>query len=140
MTCFQLLPQERLTHWRDFRHSLVHQSNAIQLSETAAYWAQAPLNPKLIDLDNVWPNTWTMLVTNNFCRHSVAICIESTLRLAGWSSQRLTLRLIDDVTPLLILVADETTLNYAWGTVHTGPISQPILRQWQFVEHDYRII
>jgi hypothetical protein len=140
MSCFDLSPQARLSHWRDFRQSLVDQPSTTQLDETAAYWAQAPLNPKPIDLNGLWPNTWSMLVSNNYCRHSVAICLESTLRLAGWSSERLTLQLIDDVTPLLVLVADDVILNYAWGTVYYGRINQPIRRQWRYVERDYRPI
>jgi len=141
MSCFQLSPQGRLTHWRDFRHGIVDQPRDTQLKATAAYWAQAPLDPKVFDLDGPWPNTWTMLETNNFCRHSLAICIESTLRLVGWSNKRLVLRLINDSTPLLVLVADETlTLNYAWGAVHSGIITRPVLRQWQFDERDYHVI
>lgn len=141
MSHFQLSPQARLANWRDFRLSIVNQPDDIQLHQTAAYWAQAPLNPKSFNLDCPWPSTWSMLETNNFCRHSLAICIESTLRLVGWSTKHLTLRLINDSVPLLVVAADEThTLNYAWGTVHSGIITRPILRQWQFVDRDYREI
>jgi hypothetical protein len=138
MNSFLLAPQIRLTAWRAFRHTIANETEQTQLQMVADFWSQAPLNPIAFAIDDPWPTTWEMLMTNNFCRQSLALGMESTLRLAGWPSDRLLLKMINDsTTSLLILVVDEQwMLNYAWGKV-VPVVPHPILRQWRFVSRDY---
>jgi hypothetical protein len=141
MNPFMLAPQARLAAWREFRHAIGAYDEAAQLQAVADFWSQAPLSPTLFAIDDPWPTTWEMLQSNNFCRHSLALGMESTLRLLGWSSQRLILKMINDFTvSLLVLVVDERLmLNYAWGKV-VPVVAHPVLRQWRFATRDYRVI
>jgi hypothetical protein len=138
MNPFLLAPQARLAAWREFRHAIVDYDERTQLQAVADYWSQAPLNPLGFAIDSPWPTTWEMLVANSFCRQSIALGMESTLRLLGWSSDRLVLQMINDsTTSLLVVVVDEQMmLNYAWGKV-VPVVAHPILRQWRFVSRDY---
>lgn len=138
MNPFSLAPQARLTEWRAFRHAIMAYDEPTQLQAVADFWAQAPLNPAAFVIDDPWPTTWELLMTNNFCRQSLAIGMESTLRLLGWPTDRLILKMINDsAASLLVLVIDERLmLNYAWGKV-VPVVAHPILRQWRFAARDY---
>jgi len=115
-----------------------------KLREVAAFWAQAPLMSIAYDLEDPsqWPTPWEMIHANEWCRNSVAIGMEATLRLAGVAADRMLLRLIIDrdiQAMLLVLVVDNTwVLNYDWGTVLPYPrTNQHIMHEWRFVYRHY---
>jgi len=139
---FLLSPTERLSDWRLFRQSLMALPEQQQLIAVAQYWSQAPLTKIAYDPDQC-PTIWQMLHSNQWSRDTLAIGMEATLRLAGWTPARMMLRLIRDAhDELLILVVDETwTLNYDWGSLRLqSGIVHTIIRQWQFAGRDYYIL
>ena len=115
-----------------------------KLQAVAAFWAQAPLMLIAYDLEqpDQWPTPWEMIHANEWCRNSVAIGMEATLRLAGMAASRLLLRQIIDrdiQAMLLVLVVDNTwVLNYDWGSVLPYPqTNQHIMHEWRFVDRGY---
>lgn len=113
-----------------------------QFDAVAAYWAKAPLAPVSREPET-WPSIWQMMQDNRWCRNSVAVGMEATLRLAGLSAERLTLQWIkDDQSTLLVLVIDhDCMLNYDWGSVRAvGDVVHTTLRQWRYVDKDYIIL
>ena len=144
MNPFLLPPGERLADWRHFRTSLPSLSDTQQYAAVAGYWAQAPLLKLAYDLDRCvdWPTIWEMIHANQWCRNTVAIGMEATLRLAGMASERLLLRLIHDRNIqdiLLILIVDSHwVLNYDWGSFRSYPATeQCIMREWRFTGRGY---
>ena len=145
MNPFLLPPAERLADWRQFRTSLTKIDDDQQISAVATYWAQAPLLRIAYDLDGNWPTIWEMIYANHWCRNTVAIGMEATLRLAGMHSDRLTLRLINDndihEVLLILVIDDRCVLNYDWG--YARPFLQTdysILCEWRYTGRDYTIL
>jgi hypothetical protein len=144
MNPFLLPSPERLAHWKEFRRSLMPMPDDQKLREVAAYWAQAPLMTIAYDLDKPekWPTPWHMIHYNEWCRSSVAIGMEATLRLAGITTDRLLLRHIMDrdiQAILMVLVVDSTAcLNYDWGSVVPYPKTrQQVLREIRYGNKAY---
>lgn len=127
MNPFLLSPQERLTDWKSFRKTLLELPEQEQLSAVATYWSQAPLATIAHDVErpDTWPTPWEMISEGEWCRNSVAIGAEFTLRLAGWDSSRLTLAMIRDwdVSEMVfVVIIDESKLiNYTYGSVSEYP-------------------
>lgn len=145
MNPFLLRTEDRLSHWKEFRKSLPSMNENEQLIAVADYWSKAPLGSIAYDLSNAlsWTTPWEMISLNSWCRNSIAIGMESTLRLSGFSADRLSLRLIIDrdiQEVLLILVIDETwVLNYAWGCVIPYPkTNHAVMKAWNFVDKTYQ--
>jgi len=143
MNPFLSPPAERLADWKQFRQSLATIDETHQLAAVAAYWANAPLMASADRLDQYarWPTIWEMIHANQWCRNSVAIGMEATLRLAGMAVDRLILRLIHDriiQAGLLVLVVDDTwLLNYDWGFVRHYTGEHPVMQSWYFTGRDY---
>ncbi len=144
MNPFLLSPQERLAHWKEFRKSLTQMSETSQLQSVAEYWTHAPIKTIAYDPNNAasWLTPWEMMHANEWCRSSLAIGMESTLRLSGFSSERLKLKLIldrDVQEMLLILTVDlQWVLNYSWGNVVPYPkTNHSVLKEWHFVGKNY---
>lgn len=114
-----------------------------QLEAIAQYWAKAPIGAPAYDPDDAerWLSPWELVYKNQWCRSSVAIGMDNTLRLVGIGTDRLRLTLItDDVhDALLVLIIDDTyVLNYAWGFVSKLPLQRHrVIRQWRFAERGY---
>jgi hypothetical protein len=139
MNPFLMSPQERLTDWKRFRESLRTLDEINQLSAVAKYWAQAPLMGLAHDIEfsEKLPSPWEMISEGNWCRNSIAIGMEFTLRLAGWNSSRLNLHMLRDwdlSEVILILIIDESkTLNYNYGEVTEYPNSRhDVTGSWSF--------
>ena len=144
MNPFLLPPAERLADWKQFRNGLPTFNEDHQRAAVAAYWAQAPLLTIAYDLDRCqdWPTIWEMIHANQWCRKTVAIGMEATLRLAGMAIERLTLRLIHDRSIqdviLLLAVDDDWALNYDWGSCCRYPQTDHyIISQWRFAGRGY---
>lgn len=127
MNQFLLSPDDRVTHWKQFREqlSLVDEAEALQV--VANYWAFAPLVKMAYDPEDCqeWPSPWEMIHAGDWCPYSVAIGMEFTLRLAGWDASRLSLHTIRDYDvsdQRMILKIDESlALNYNVGKVEEYP-------------------
>lgn len=123
MNPFLLGPRERLADWKQFRSSLAALSEDEQLKKVVTYWSQAPVANFAYDPErpDTWMTPWEMISEGDWCRASVAIGMEFTLRLAGWSQDRLRLVQIKDydASDLLFVVEVDGThyLNYEYGSV-----------------------
>lgn len=136
MNPFLLSPQERLADWKEFRKHLADLPETEKFSSVARYWANAPLINHAYDLEGEIPTPWTMVHDGYWCRISVAIGMEFTLRLAGISPDRMKLQLIRDVDLsemiLLLIIDQHVVLNYQHGTVTSLPTSNHIVVEtWQ---------
>jgi hypothetical protein len=144
MNPFLLRTEDRLSHWKEFRKSLSAMDEIQQLVSVAHYWSRAPLVSIAYDTSDAlsWSTPWEMIRTNKWCRRSIAIGMENTLRLAGFPAHRMSLRLIIDrdiQDVLLILVIDETwVLNYDWGSVIPYPkTNHAVMKAWNFIDKSY---
>ena len=147
MNPFLLSHDERLSHWKKFRKSLTTMDEMAQLKAVAEYWAKAPLVSIAYDPSDAtnWPTPWEMMSSNEWCRSSIAIGMENTLRLAGFSASRMKLKLIIDrdiQEMLLVLVIDDQwILNYDWGFIKPYPkTNHSVIRGWQFVGKKYSLL
>jgi hypothetical protein len=143
MNPFLLAPTERLRHWKDFRRGLMDQDTSNQIAAVAEYWSKTPLGRLAYDpVDETrWLSPWELIYNNQWCRSSVAIGMESTLRLAGITPERLRLQLFTDTIydVLLVLIVDDTfVLNYDWGSVCSLPLPEhEVIREWRFIGRGY---
>jgi hypothetical protein len=144
MNPFLMLPDERLTNWKELRKSLASMDDMAKLKAVALYWSKAPLKTIAYDPADAtnWPTPWEMMFNNEWCRSSVAIGMESTLRLSGFPAERMTLKHIIDrdiQAVLLVLVIDDTwVLNYDWGSVLPYPkTDHSVIKAWRFVGRAY---
>jgi hypothetical protein len=120
MNPFLLTPPERLDHWAAFRDELRNFDDATRIQKVADYFTKAPLSNFAYDVTSpdTWPTPWEMIAANDWCRQSIAIGMEATLRLSGFDPSRLTLMAFgtEECDRNLILKIDrQTTLNYIWG-------------------------
>lgn len=143
MNPFLLPPTERLRHWKDFRRELADQPTSAQIAAVAAYWSNTPIGALAYNPDDEtgWLSPWERIYNNQWCRSSVAIGMENTLRLAGIEADRLRLQLLaDDICDLLLvlIVDDAFVLNYDWGSVRSLPLPESaVIREWRFAGHGY---
>lgn len=139
MNPFLLDATSRLHDWKEFRNSLSEMSEDDQLTAVAKYWAQAPLLKLAYDIEqaHTLPSPWEMISEGNWCRNSVAVGMDFTLRLAGWSKDRLRLSLIRDwdlSEIILVVIIDGTkVLNYNHAVVSGIPETKhDVVGQWHF--------
>jgi len=124
---FLLHPQERLDNWKTFRKSLHDQPELTQLEAVAAYWANAPILKIAYDPEapEAWPTIWEMVNAGEWCRNSIAIGMEATLRVSGWHPDRLELLLVNDreISDMMLLVRVDSTwaMNHEWGVLKPYP-------------------
>lgn len=118
-----------------------------KLTAIAEYWAKSPLMSIAYDPSDAtnWPTPWEMIYANEWCRSSVAIGMESTLRLAGFPPGRMKLKhIIDrDIQEMLLVLAidGQWILNYDWGFVQPYPkTNHSTIKSWQFVGKAYSIL
>jgi hypothetical protein len=127
MNPFFLTPEERVDHWKKFRNSLVDFPEETQMRMVCHYWADAPIMKCAYDSDHLeeWPGPWEMVMSGDWCRDSVAAGMEFTLRLAGWSADRMRLVMIRDYDiseqMLALKIDNKLLLNYSIGEVVTYP-------------------
>ena len=147
MNPFMLPSQDRLEHWKNFRTELSTFSSDEQLARVAAYWALAPLSKMAYDIERpeTWPGPWEMISEGQWCRNSVAIGMECTLRLAGWNSSRLQLAMIRDYDlsdqVAVVIIDDRKLLNYTYSEVADYPDTKhDVVGRWQFSGKFYQPI
>lgn len=139
MNPFVLSPSERLDDWKRFRKSISTMDRLQQVTETAAYWAQAPLVPMAYDPEHpeTWGTPWEMVSEGRWCRMSTAIGMEFTLRLAGVPADALSLLYVNDRQRqdlFFILEIDcQYLLNYTFKSVEeTLSDNASIIACWRF--------
>lgn len=144
MNPFLLDPQGRLANWKTFRNSLAEMAEEEQLQRVAEYWAQAPLVKMAYDIEQSeeWPTPWEMVNAGNWCRNSIAIGMEFTLRLAGWKSDRMQLVLLRDwdisQIILTVVVDDSRVLNYNYNEVIDYPKTKhDVVGRWSYTGKHY---
>lgn len=144
MNPFLLNREERLTHWKTFRASLCDMHEIDQLRATASYWSQAPTMKCAYDSEEVpsWPGPWEMVLAGDWCRDSIAAGLEFTLRLGGWSADRLSLLMIRDYDisdqMLALKIDNEYVLNYSIGEVTSYPeTNHDVLARYRFNGRGY---
>jgi len=147
MNSFLLSPQQRLVYWKEFRTNLSKMPEIDQLSAVAEYWKLVPLkkmayDPEALDL---LPSPWEMISSDDWCKNSVAVGMEFTLRLSGWNANRMTIKMMRDYDisdQKLVLEIDENHLiNYDYGIVTKMPATRfDIISSWRFIGRNYQRI
>jgi len=130
MNPFLLSADDRLEHWKDFRKSLSSKTDLEKMTAVATYWSSAPLKNIAYDCDapETWPTIWEMIRAGDWCRNSIAIGMDGTLRLIGFDPSRLTLgTIIDpDISAMLTVVRIDADwlLNYDWSLLAPYPTTR----------------
>lgn len=147
MNPFLLSPQQLLNDWKTFRTSLAAMPEMDQLNAVATYWAKAPIKTMAYDPEalDTYPTPWEMIGENDWCRNSVAIGMEFTLRLSGWATDRLRIKMMRDYDisdqKLVVEIDGKHLLNYDYGTVSEIPSTRfDILQTWAFKGRNYTIL
>jgi|ERR1035437_4031995 hypothetical protein len=146
MNPFLLSFEERLRVWKELRKSLPLEEESIQFTKIAEFWSKAPLVTIAYDPSDAtnWPTPWEMIRNNEWCRSSIAIGMENTLRLSGFSADRLKLQLIIDreiQEMLLVLnIDDKWILNYDWGHIKPCQKHHVILKTWQYIGKSFSLL
>jgi len=147
MNPFLLAPRERMADWKHLREALTKLDKPAQLERVAHYWSQAPLLKHAYDafeLDHV-PGPWEMINEGDWCRDSVAVGMEFTLRLSGWSADAMKLLFIRDydLSDQMLVLKIETgeTLNYSTGEVTDYPTTRhDVMCGWEYSGRGYSTI
>lgn len=130
--------RDRLRDWKSFRSKLSNLKEYDQIQQVVEYWSKAPLSSFSYDLTcpDTWGTAWEMIDENRWCRQSIAIAMEFTLRLAGWNADRLQLQLIDNGNELrMILVIDKRiTCNFTYKQIEIYPNNLNILDSFSYTD------
>lgn len=146
MNPFLLPPKQRLAHWTAFRRGLANLPDAERLGRVATYFTQAPLMTIAYDPERpeTWPSPWEMISKGDWCRSSIAIGMEMTLRVGGMDPERTELRMVIapeiEAQRLLLLVDRCWTLNYLWGYVTDDLGPHRVLGRWRHRGRAYHSI
>ncbi len=82
---WNLLPHERLRHWREFRDRVSKLSTENAVTEIEHLWSYAPYVNHYLHYDSVneFPDPWELLYDNYYCNLAKALGIVYTLYLSG---------------------------------------------------------
>ena len=82
---FQLLAEDRLRAWREFRTEIESLPIETALAETAEFWRHAPFVPYNLDFSDPtnWPDPWTLIQENIYCDIAKCLGIVYTISLTG---------------------------------------------------------
>lgn len=140
---FMSSPEERLKYWKDFRENLTEYSEKEQLEKVNEFWNKAPLTNIAYDISNPesWGTPWEMIHLGEWCRYSIAIGMEFTLRLSGWNADRLNLVFAHDLekedTIFVLDVDKKFLLNYSLDLVETQKRNWNVIERWQFINNKF---
>lgn len=144
MNPFLLERDERMANWKAMRNGLAEMSEDDQMAKVAQYWSLAPLMKCAYDSYELekWPGPWEMVMAGDWCRDSVAVGMEFTLRISGWSPDRLSLVMIRDYDlsdqMLALKIDNKILLNYSVGEVISYPkTSHEIIFEYGFNGRSY---
>jgi hypothetical protein len=143
---FLLAPRERLADWKAFRQSITSLPEEQQLSAVARYWGRAPLSTIAYDAEDLssWPTAWEMVSAGEWCRNSVAVGMEATLRLCGWDRHRMAIRHVRDLdicfAGLVLEIDGNRWLNYDHAIVVEHPRTRLVeMARWHFTGKFYAL-
>jgi len=128
---FLLSPKKRLENWKIMRSDLSKRSELDQIKIVNDYWSKAPIQNFAYDPEHpeTWTTPWEMIVEGNWCRFSIAIGMEFTLRLSGWDSNRLTLIYLnnykDHILSFILDIDNSYHLNYEYDRIHFLNLNNP---------------
>jgi hypothetical protein len=144
MNPFLMQPRELLSQWKMVRNQLGEKPEQEQLQTVVDFWNKAPLKKIAYDPEtlNEYPSPWDMMNENDWCQNSIAVGMDFTLRLAGWSPERLKIKMIRDhdlsIQRLVLVVDGKYLLNYEYGVVAEIPkTNHVILDTWAFTGRHY---
>lgn len=143
MNPFLLRRDERLSAWVAFRRGLEAMPPEDRLAPVAAWWAQAPLLTIAYDPEapDTWPSPWEMVHAGDWCRNSVAIGMEATLRLSGVPAERLELAMLiapgEERMGLVAVFDGATALNHEWGAPCPLPSPRRVVHRWRWNRRGY---
>lgn len=144
-------PDERLAYWKQLRKTIAEksqdgseQAEDEALAILADYWSMVPIsnfsyNPE--DPDR-WLTPWEMIHKGDWCQLMVAVGMEMTLRLSGWSSERMEIISFRDYAlseeKMVLRIDGNKTLNYTIGEVVEWPESEKIFTgMWRYDGRKY---
>ncbi len=132
MNPFFLSSSERLADWKELRENIASMPEQDAFRAVSEYWARAPMMKMAYDPEHPeeWPLIWEMISNGDWCPFSVAIGMESTLRLSGLiDPSRMEVLYIRDYeisdTKYILKIDNNTVLNYTVGEVEEYPTSSP---------------
>lgn len=147
MNPFLLPLSQLLQQWKDLRNDLKNKDDDDKLAEVVKFWSYSPLATFAHDPDRLdtYDTPWEMMHQNDWCRNSVAVAMDFTLRLGGVSPDRLRVRMIRDHDvsdqKLVVEVDGKYWLNYEHGTVSAIPNTNwDVLDTWKFSGKKYERI
>jgi hypothetical protein len=144
MNPFFFSPTQLLAHWKMVRTDMQDTPEIDQLRAVVDFWGKAPqstmaYDPEMLD---TYPTPWEMVSANDWCRNSIAVGMDFTLRLGGWNADRLRIKMIRDYDisdqKLIVVVDRKYYLNYEQAMV--APIPQTnhdVLATWAFTGKHY---
>ena len=119
---FRTDPDQRLSHWSEFRKSL--DQNNDPLSAVAVFWQDAPLIPHNHKVDQYysasWPTPWEIVYDNKYDDFTLALMIGWTILLTErFKDSKVEIKtLVDDQANRLyniVCVDDQWALNFIDG-------------------------
>ena len=144
MNPFLMQPRELLSQWKMVRNQLRELPEKEQLLSVVSFWIKAPLKKMAYDPETLddYPSPWDMMNENDWCQNSVAVGMDFTLRLGGWSADRLQIKMIRDydlsIQRLVLVVDGKYFLNYEYGEiVEALSANHDVLDTWQFTGKHY---
>jgi len=135
---WNLTPDERLRHWRQFRQEIGTKDLEVALKMTSNLWSYAPYVTHYLHPDDVadWPDPWTLVHENYYCNLAKCLGMLYTLCLSNHyktSIDRLEIRVYkssSDVHNVLWVNNGKYILNLEFNTIVNK----------SSITEDYRII
>lgn len=92
---WNLRVNDRLTHWKDFRHKLSDMPLDLAVYEVNEMWSTAPFVTYYLSPDSTvdWPDPWTLLAENYYCDLAKALGILYTIYFTSHKSDDLELQI-----------------------------------------------
>lgn len=127
MNYFLDSPENRIIHWRNFRHSLnEYDSDYKQIEQLVKWFSFAPTTKPYIywEEPQEWWSPWEIFHSGLMCQNSLAFLMERTLYYSDkkrWSADRLQLWWIKCHEKhdfcLILVIDDEYVLNYSYNEI-----------------------
>ena len=116
---WNLRVNDRLTQWKDFRHTLSTMPFERAIAELNSMWSTTPFVTFYLSPDSPenWPDPWTLLAENYYCDLAKALGIVYTIYFTGHNTNDIELRIYYDYqtktrSNLVCLAGRKYILNY----------------------------
>lgn len=144
MNPFLMDSRNRSLSWRKLRENISNENDFDKAKIVSHYWSQAPLENIAYDIEDIEniPTAWEMIDNNHWCRNSIAIGMEFTLRLSGVNESRLQLNMVIDPEisdMMLVCRMDNFILNYEYDRIHLNfSKSARIIKTIKYIKNGYK--